>query len=543
MMEFGPQFSLVGLTVELRSVGVVPLIIGRGVAAVIGTAVRGPIGEPILLGSSVDARATFYSGPLATSCDLMFGNGADVVAAIRVGGVGNATAEAEIADGIGVPKVVGKLVASSPGAWGNNVRYQIAEGSYPAFETGILTGDGTIGPYYLENWDIEEDAGNFIRVSGVPREIVYNPGLMEAGKVYVNKTEGSYLFYADEGVDVDTEIEYSLKFKTRRIILTDGIRQESHPFSSYVKLQAALLGSALARYEPTVGETHLPKLYSSGSLAGGSDGAAIQIADWRTAMGMMLSLPQGVVPTTCYITSREVVPGSNDLIPEFSLMLYEAANKFIPMIGFVGAAPNTSMGELLRLKSAYNNPFLAIVGNPWDNSQVEKDLAAARAGTEAGLALGESAAQDNNAIQGANDLLNIFDQEEVDVLTYNGVDMLIKSVGIKPYLGVTTNPDPNFLRTVDMRTVCYSMVVLNYVAKRFFHKRRTRQNMSDLKATLDIAFAEMVRLQILDDFKITVRANALDRNKVDIDLWIQCVGHIERIHTVLSVGYWSTALA
>ncbi|HNR57331.1 MAG TPA: hypothetical protein PKJ51_02635, partial [Methanothrix sp.] len=182
-------------------------------------------------------------------------------------------------------------------------------------------------------------------------------------------------------------------------------------------------------------------------------------------------------------------------------------------------------------------------GNPWDNSQVEKDLAAARAGTEAGLALGESAAQDNNAIQGANDLLNIFDQEEVDVLTYNGVDMLIKSVGVKPYLGVTTNPDPNFLRTVDMRTVCYSMVVLNYVAKRFFHKRRTRQNMSDLKATLDIAFAEMVRLQILDDFKITVRANALDRNKVDIDLWIQCVGHIERIHTVLSVGYWSTALA
>jgi hypothetical protein len=543
MLVYGPQFSVVGLTVEIRSVGRVPLVIGRGVAAIIGTAARGPIAEPILLGSSADARQTFYQGDLYEGCQLLFGNGADVVAAIRVGGSGHETADLDLTDDIGDPETVGTVVATSPGAWGNQIRMTIDDGAYPGFEFLLTVGDGTVGPYYFENADLVESSDNFVTVGGEALGIVYATESLEAGKVYINKTEGSMTFFEGEAPTTSEVIEASVEHKTRYLTITDNRTIETFNVSSIVKMQAALLTSSLVRFEPVPGKTHLPKTGIDYVLTGGLDGSAITVNDWVDAMEQTMNLPQSVVPTTCVICDHEVVLGSNDLIPRFSLMLTEAANRFIPMIGFVAAKKNSTMQELLRLKSSYNNPFLVIVGNGWDAGSPEQNLAVARAGTEAGIQLGDSAAEYTNAIQGANSLLVTFKQEVVDVLTYNGVDVLIKSTGILPYLGVTTNPDPNFTKTVDMRTVAYCMVVLNYVSKRFYHKRRTRQTMASLKGTLEAVFEEMVYLQVLDDFWVEVKTNYHDKNRLDVDLWIQPVGHVQRIRVVLSTGYWSDKVA
>lgn len=545
MFEFGSQFSFVGLTVELRSVGRVPLIIGRGVAAIVGEAARGPVGEVVLLGTSADARALFHSGPVCDGIETLFAQGVDVVAATRVGGTGIATAEAEIKTG-GVspdPPVVGVLRAVSGGAWGNHVRGEFAEGSYPSFEVGSFIGDGTVGPYFFDNWDLVEDVRNYLLVSGVAKIIVYKSEDLATGKVFFDKTKGSVLFFDGEGPTAANVVDYSVQYKTRKLILTDGRNTEMYPVSSYIKLQAALLRSGIGRYDPVPGETHLPAV-GAFWLAGGSNGSPATLNDWKDALALLLRMPEGVVPTTVVLTDHEVQEDTNDLIPVLDGFTTEAANRFVPMIGFVAAKKNSTMSDLLHLKSSYNNPFMVIVGNGWDNSTPERNLAVARAGTETALPLGDSAAEINNAIKGANSLLVQFSPEEVDVLTYNSVDVIVKEwAGIKPYVGVTTAADDNFLRCVDMRTIAHVMNALNYIAKRFYHRRRTRQNLAAMKGTLDSFFEELHRLQIIDDWKVAIRGNPLDRNKVDIDLWIQCVGHIERIHTVLSVGYWSSRMA
>jgi len=545
MFEYGSQFSFVGLTVELRSVGKVPLIIGRGVAAIVGEAGRGPVGETVLLGTSADARALFHSGPVCDGCEMLFAQGVDVVAATKVGGAGIAAAEADVKTGaVKVePPTVGKFVAVSPGAWGNSVRGEIAEGSYSSYEVGSFIGDGTVGPYFFDNWDLEEDASNFLLVSGVPKTIVYESEDLAEGKVFFDPKAGSVTFYEDEGPTSSNVCDYSVKHKTRKVILTDGQTTEMYPVSSYIKLQAALLRSGIARYIPEPGETHLPDC-GTFWLTGGTEGASITTDDWKDALALLLKLPEGVVPTTLVICDHEVAEGTDDLIPILDGFVAEAANRFMPMIGFVAAKKSSTMADLLRLKSSYNNPHLVIVGNGWDNSQPEQNLAVARAGTEAALSLGDSAADINNVIHEANSLLVQFTPEETDVLTYNSVDVIVKEwAGIKPYVGVTTAADDNFLRCVDMRTIDHCMNALNYIAKRFYHRRRTRQTLAAMKGTLDAFFEELVRLQVLDDFQVAIRANTLDRNKIDIDLWIQCVGHIERIHTVMSVGYWSARMA
>lgn len=539
MQEYGNNFDVVGQTIEVRSVGKVPLVVGRGVAAIVGQATRGPVGEVVLLSTPGDARALFHSGALLDGIEVMLAQGVDVVAAAGVKGVGYAKASRTLQDNVGTPNNVGEAEAVSPGNWGNAVRLIIEDGIFSGWETQVLNGDGTDGPFYLDNWDLEEDAGNYVKVDGLARTLVYTLGELATGGVYVDKTEGSWQFYEGEGPDSSHKMEISMKHKSRKITVTDNTRRETHHVSSYVKLQAAMLTSGLIRYTPAPGETHLPK-NGTFVLIGGSDGAAVTLDDYETGLELMLNLPQGVIPTTIALTEYEVHEGTGDLIPELDALVTESANRFVPMIGFVAYRKNATMSELLALKSGYNNPFLCIGANYWDNSENEQNLAPARAGTEAAISLGDSAADDNNVIHGIDGLLWQFSPEEKVVLTKNGVDVLVKETGVKPHLGVTTNPDDNFLRTVDMRTVAWGMIACDQIFKKFYHKRRTRQTLVSMKASMETVLQEQVSLQVLDDYQIMIKANEYDRNKVDVDLWIQPVGHVERIHTVLSVGYWSS---
>ncbi len=542
MIEYGNNFDLVGQTIEVRSVGKVPLIIGRGVAAIVGQANRGPVGEVVLLGTPGDARALFHSGALMDGIETMFAQGVDVVAATNVRGLNHAKASRTLEDGIGVPQVVGTAEAISPGAWGNQTRMIIEPGTFPGWETQVLTGDGTDGPFYLDNWDLEEDDRNFVKVGGVSKDLVYDVGEHISGTILINKGEGSWEFYEGQGVSNEVQIELAIRHASRKVTVTDNERRETFQASSYTKLQAELFKSGLVRYVPAAGQTHLPKT-GTFRLSGGSDGEAVTVTSYETALELMLSLPQGVIPTTIALTEYEVHEGTLDLFPSLDALVIEAANRFIPMLGFIAAPKSSTMSELLAIKSGFNNPFLVIGGNYWDESENEINLAPARGATEAAIPLGDSAADDNNAIHGIDGLLLQFSPEETAVLTKNGVDILEKKVGVKPHLGVTTNPDDNFLRCVDMRTVAWAMLACHTIFSKYYHKRRTRQTLAAMLGSMEAILQEQVTLQVLDDFRIIIKANEYDKNKVDVELWIQPVGHVERVHTVLSTGYWSSAIA
>ncbi|MCX8207436.1 MAG: hypothetical protein N3G75_06350, partial [Methanothrix sp.] len=171
MVVYGDPSSLVGLTIELTTIGPVPVTVGRGIVGLVGYASRGPASEAVGLGSPMDARALYYSGDLKEAIELAFAQGAPVVYAVRVLGVGNKKASAVAKDGGNRNVVTFKAV--SEGIWGNSLTVRILDGDFKGTDVEIFPGDGTVGPYYLKMWDLLQDASNRVYVNNSPKTLVY----------------------------------------------------------------------------------------------------------------------------------------------------------------------------------------------------------------------------------------------------------------------------------------------------------------------------------------------------------------------------------
>jgi len=536
MPVIGNQNAMVGLVIDLRTIGPVPVTVGRGICGLVGTSTRGPANEAIALGMPSSARSLYYSGDLKEAIETAFNQGCPVIYAVRVLGSGNAKAQIEINDGLTTPQVCGIISASSEGIWGNSVVEKIEAGDYAANDVEVFPGDGTVGPYALSMCDLVESTSNYVKVDGTPKTIVYDVTSLGAGKVYVDKTNGTIQFYEGEGVPATSLISVSIKYNTRKITITDNERKEVYNnVRDLIDLESRLLNSALVRFTPHAGSTHLPEI-ATGVLTDGDDGDAITTDSWESALQL---LGNTISPTTVAITDYEVNSGSYDLVAVLDGFLSWMDDKFTPCLGFVAAKENEGLSNLIDLAAGYNNRHLTIVGNGWDQSAPRQNLAVARAAKEAAVALGESTAEAINSLNGVNDLLVTFNQDEMDALTRSGVDILMKQRGIKPYLAISTATDWQFMRCVDNRTVDWVTTAIEFACRQFYHKRRTVETMMAIKSSICAIMDEQVSLRNVEKYDVQVYPNETDTGRVDIELMMQNIGHIERIRVTMGVGVMS----
>lgn len=532
MVLYGNPNSLVGITLELRPMGPVPVTIGTGIVAVVGEANRGPV-EPTGLRSVSLIKTLYDSGDLKEGGELAFNQGAPNVYMVRVMGVGYATATAALQD-IGTVGI-GALDARSPGNWGNSLVYKIEDGDYNGTDVEVFAGDGTAGPYALDRDDLVSDTANYVKVNMVPKVLVYTAPGLAAGKVYCNTTTGTLTFFTGEEPTAADQIRVSIKFKSRKMTLYDGIY--SYVFNnirSLEDMQAKLAESALVLFTPTANMTHLPKTYVATAMAGGAEGAAITTTDWETALN---SLAEEVTPTSVVLCDYEVAGASYDLVPILDGWLMYMANKFRPCLGFVPCKLNETKAIVMDLCAGYNNRLLSIVANSWDaDPTLKQNIAVARAGKEAACALGESAARSYNSMNGLNGLLQIHSDEDVDVLTRNGADVIILKRGIRPYIGISTATDWQFMRTVDNRTINWVILATKYITDQYYHERRTKTVLTALKASLASVFEEQIELENIRAYNLSVSAHAIDTGRVDIDMKMENIGHIERFRVLMQVG-------
>lgn len=542
MTMIGNQNAFVGLTIDLRTIGPVPVIVGQGICGLVGLSTRGPANVANPLGIPSDAITQYYSGDLKEAIEIAFSQGCPVIYAVRVLGTGNAKASVTIDDGLDVPTDVGTISAYSEGVWGNAVVVKVEEGDYTTTDVEIFPGDGTVGPYALQMCNLDDSASsNRVRVNGVDHTIVYSPGSLATGKVYVDAENGTITFYVNEGPTAADLVEVNLRYFTVKLTISDNERTEVYNnVKSLVNLAAALDRSNLVTFTAEAGATHLP-VAGTYMLTNGSDGATIDTDDWLMALEL---LGNTIAPTTVAITSSSSdytdANAKDDLISILDGWAAWMANKFTPCQCFVAAEAGETVGELLELASGFNNKWLTIVGNGWDNHTTPQNLAVARAAKEAAVSLGTSCAEAQNALNGVQGLLYQFNQDECDALTRGGIDVIIKQRGIKPYVGITTATDWQFMRTVDMRTVNWVIVALEYIARQYYFKRRTPQVMAALQASIEAVLEEQKTLQNVEAYAVSVYPNSTDTNRVDIDLLLQNIGHIERIRTVMSVGIITT---
>ena len=551
MVEYGNPSQFVRLIIKLETVGPVPVIVGKGVVLLVGRSVRGPVNEAVAMTSSSAAKTYFYSGGLKDAIELAFAQGAPVVYAVRVLGTGHATASVTLNDGLSVPNDVVTIEAKSPGLWGNAVSIKVLEGSYKATETTpyAIPGAGTVGPYYTQYTNIiANDSANWVRVDGVPYtekngKLVYTAPPTD-GKVYVNTTDGSITFGTP--VAATSLITYSLKYKTVKLVVTDNETTYTYDnISSLTKLVARLIGTGFVSATKIAGETHLPATsVTPFALSGGLDGTSISTSDWEKALRVGGAAAAELVgaPQTCALTEYEVEEGTHDLIPVLDAWSMEMANDFHPCQCFIGVAPNLTAEQVLDIAASYSNRLLTIVANSWDNSTTSRNIAVARAGKEAAVALGESAALPRNAMNGLNGLLNTYDQTDVDVMTQDTdarADVIIKSRGIRPYVGITTDQTWQFLRTVDNRTINYVIVASDQIARQYFHEKRTGTVMSAMKQSIKAILNDLMRDENIRAYSIEVTPDETDTGKVNIHLCMENIGHIERIDETIAVGILS----
>lgn len=551
MVEYGNPSQFVRLIIKLETVGPVPVIVGKGVVLLVGRSVRGPVDEAVAMTSASAAKTYFYSGGLKDAIELAFAQGAPVVYAVRVLGTNHATASVTLNDGLSAPSDVVTISASSPGLWGNALTVQVLAGTYKATETTpyAIPGAASVGPYHTQYANlVANDAANWVKVDGVlfteaNGKLVYT-GPPSAGQVYVDTTNGSITF--GDSIAATSLITYSLKYNTVKLVVSDNETTYTYDnISSLTKLVARLTGTGFIKATAIAGETHLPAISATPSiLTGGSDGSAISTTDWATALTVGGEAAAELVgaPQTCAITEYEVAAGTHDLIPVLDAWSLEMANKFHPCQCFVSLAPNLTAAQVLDIASGYSNRLLTLVANGWDGSAEAKNIAVARAGKEAAVALGESAALPRNAMNGLNSLLNTYNQTDVDVLTQDTdarADVIIKSRGIRPYVGITTDQTWQFLRTVDNRTINYVIVASDQVARQYFHEKRTNSVMAAMKQSIKAVLNDLLRDENIRAYSLDVYPDATDTGKVNIHLSMENIGHIERIDETIAVGILS----
>jgi hypothetical protein len=132
MSETITEMILPGTYIEVRAEGLIAVGgISTGTIGVFGTAARGPVGTPVLLGSYSDAIDNFAvydrfstangATPLTLTRTLeqIFAGGGTTVYAVRIANGQPGTQQWQVRKGDGTPLLV--LTASSPGTWATNI--------------------------------------------------------------------------------------------------------------------------------------------------------------------------------------------------------------------------------------------------------------------------------------------------------------------------------------------------------------------------------------------------------------------------------------
>lgn len=544
----GSRFAFLRHEITLKSVGRRTVYIGRGIVVGIGTSTRGPAFEPygIMQGDSSRIKRIFGAGPLKEDLETALDQGCSVVYGVRVLGTGYATASADLNDSQTIPNKIGVLKATGPGAWGNNPSYQVTYGDLDGTLTENLVGDGG-ADYYLEMDDLVEHATNKIEVGGTEFTIVYE-GSPDNGEVRIDLEAGKLTFHSTQKPTDSQTITARYKFKSRKLTVWDGEGQPwvANNCTSLTMLAAKMSNCPTCTFTAEYGETHLPAVMASpAGMTGGLDGAAITIDDWEAAFDIVNEkMPDKVIPSAVFTTDYEVTEGQKDIVPLMDAFLVKMSTKQspTPTQGFVNLPITMDHRDMIDFRHGYDNMWMTLIANGL--SETGRNLSAARAGQEAALPLGTSPALPSVSFRGVDGLMKQFDNEtEREELTYGNVEVLVKKNGIRPYVGVTTNPDDNFFRTVDVRTINWCVILADQIIQNYYNARRTLTNLMQLQKDIWSAYELLRKDSVLDDFSVQTSPHPTDRNAVIIKTWIQPVGHMERFYNEINVGYWSDRVA
>jgi hypothetical protein len=203
------EMILPGVYIEVRPEGlIVPGRVTVGNLGVVGTASKGPIDQPTILGSYTEARERFGNYDpwidgasdeltLVRALELAYNHGATTVIAVRVASGTAAKASYTLNSASGP---CAGLTAKTEGAWGNGLSVNVWDAEEHAFIEDEAHLGSESAPLTLKRTPVVESARNrirhFIDATGLTRslQIVYDPAVPSPGQVQVNRATGALTF-------------------------------------------------------------------------------------------------------------------------------------------------------------------------------------------------------------------------------------------------------------------------------------------------------------------------------------------------------------
>jgi phage tail sheath protein FI len=330
------EMILPGVYIEVRAEGLItPGRVTVGNVGVVGTAGKGPVGVPVLLGSFSEAQEKFGAYDpfvdgksneltLVRALELAFAHGATTVFALRVTSTETAAAGENFIEawnrntkarraafslaGETAGTVSAVLKARTHGTWGNEITVNV----FNAEEDSFIAGEKHDGPapVTLDRTPVSSSLRNRVKVhvgaTGQVRDlsIVYSPTAPAAGQVQINTATGALTFAAGEDpVAGDTVMaSYAVpKADSCKVTLRSGGVTEIYTVADgrhlVDLLNAADSPSSLAEGTAGLHPDEKPKKnpdageflkFGRGSDTPGSDGADAVDSDYKFGLDQLL---------------------------------------------------------------------------------------------------------------------------------------------------------------------------------------------------------------------------------------------------------------
>ena len=547
---------LPGVTIEVRDEGlIVPTAITVGNLGVVGTASKGPVDQPVVLASYAEARARFGEYDLwidgksneltlTRALELAFQHGATTAIAVRVADkTAGALASAErlLTTGNKTNSPV-RLVAKSPGTWGNDLEVRVEA----ATENAFVENEEVDGLQLAVNKVVKSARNRIVlRPSGggsdQPLAIVYDGvGDPVSGQVFVELATGKVeLPVGQPGTDKVIASYMADSSKAVQVTIRLGEAKEVYPVVSGRDLIHDLEASAWVKGE-VKDDDHLDEILdltpSFDRLTGGKNGAGG--ADYKAGLDLLENQDAHIL----------VAAGQDESFgDELSAHCAIASSDLVQRnrIGVIGCGSAANRDAFLA--KALGHPlasdrviFVApgiktadrAASPPVDVSLPGSYAAAAVAGVLSSLPAHVSLTNKTLFVGGLEYELS---RAELEQLVKARVLALEKRQGVRIVQGLTSSTNTAFRQITTRRIVDFASFGVRSAANPFIGRLNNERVRGALRTSINGFLAEMVQDEMLVSYELGVSATRDQeiRGIVQVTMTLRPVFSIDYIRVVM----------
>lgn len=533
------EMILPGVYIEVRDEGLIaPGQVTVGNLGVVGTAAKGPIGKPVILGSFTDALQSFYNYDpwgdgtgdkltLTRALEQAFDHGATTVFAVRVAGASKSKATYTLTSATGNAAV---LTAKSEGTWGNDLSVNVAAleaaDDFP-FISGEKHDGNAAGT--LTYHPVVKNARNRISLhvdsTGITKslKILYDGDpAPAAGEVRITRAGGTLEFgdalqaadkvTASYVVDKTIAVKVTLKFGNVKEVFTavDGINLAANIGTDDINSQSAWVFAAQGTKPAELPSKSVP----DGAFAqfkGGDDGAGG--ADYEAGLAVLLNEEAHII----------VAAGQDDSFgAKLDLHCQVASGDTIKhdRIAVVGSKLNASVDDLRGHTLDSDRVIFVAPGIRATDRAATPPVEVTLPGAYAAAAVAGLVASFpahislTNKPLGVDGLEQRFTSAELTQLVQNRVLALEQRQGFRVVRGITTAlTDPAFSQITTRRIVDFAKSSVRSGANPYLGRLNNVRVRAALKSTLDSALKQMLDDEMLVAFTVEVTATRAEEIK------------------------------